>query len=113
MRRRTREPPRTSRAVRARRLHFWPSVLPLVFALAVLVALALALLRLLRHLIRLDLEPGRLVRGRVEARADVVALLELVQPGLHAVTGDRRARGDLQFLLAAGRGRDLHRPFVL
>src|SRR5467141_2268891 len=71
-------------------------------------------LSLVRRLLRPDVQLGRLVRARVKAGAHFVALLELFQLShLGAVAGDRRARGDLHFLLDAGRRQDLERPLVL
>src|SRR2546422_2307787 len=79
-----------------------------------LLVLALRLhLALVALLLRADLELARLVPARVEARAHLVAFLDLIQAGLGAIAGDRRAVGDLQLLLAAGLGRDLERPLVL
>src|SRR5256884_2723103 len=79
-----------------------------------LLVLALRLhLALVALLFRADFELARLVPARVEARAHLVAFLDLIQAGLGAIAGDRHAVGDLQLLLAAGLGRDLERPLVL
>src|SRR6266849_3662178 len=87
--------------------------LGLAVALVIALAVGLAAALLVLHVLRLDLQLRRLLRARVEARAHLVALLELIQASLGTVARDRRARGDLQLLLAAGRGRDLHRLLVL
>src|SRR5437870_4404473 len=79
----------------------------LVLALRLHLALVAGLL------LRSDLDLARLVPARVEARAHLVAFLDLIQAGLGAIAGDIRAVGDLQLLLAAGLGRDLERPLVL
>src|SRR5919197_914612 len=59
------------------------------------------------------LDLARLAAARVEARAHLVAFLDLLQASLASVTGDRGALGDLQLLLAAGGGRDLQGSLVL
>src|SRR5882762_11373018 len=98
---------RTSRRLPARLV----LLLALAFALGVELHLALSFVL---HLRRLGVNLGRLVRARVEAGAHFVALLELFQLShLGAIAGDRRARGDLHFLLDAGRRQDLERPLVL
>src|SRR5947209_10512247 len=79
----------------------------LVLALRLHLALVAGLL------LRTDLDLARLLSARIEARAHLVAFLDLIEASLGAIAGDRRAVGDLQLLLAAGLGRDLERPLVL
>src|SRR5207302_619977 len=64
-------------------------------------------------LLRGHLDLAHLAPARVEARAHLVAFIELIQAGLDAIARDRRTVGDLQLLLDAGAGGDLQRVLVL
>src|SRR5438128_12147673 len=75
--------------------------------LLLLVRAGLVLVVRLDLLLRGHLDLAHVAPGRVEARAHLVAFLDLIQADLVAIAGDRRAVGDLQLLLAAGAGGDL------
>src|SRR5262249_48551645 len=66
------------------------------------------------HLLRrLDLQGRRLVGGRIEARADLVARLELIDTDRGAVARDDRAVRHLDLLRAAACGREGERVLFL
>src|SRR5438552_15520131 len=81
--------------------------------LLLLVQAGLVLVVRLDLLLRGHLDLAHVAPARVEARAHLVAFLDLIQAGLAAIARDRRTVGDLQLLLAAGAGGDLQGVLVL